>query len=66
MLFERRLPDLDGINILEQIRQFDPSIKAVMITSSDLSDEDRKRLQVLNLLLYKQKPLFLEQLEGYK
>ncbi len=57
MLLDRRLPDGDGIDLLEDIRKFNPELKVIMASAYDLDDADKKRIKALNVLEYLHKPI---------
>lgn len=60
MLLDRRLPDGDGIDLLEEIRKFNAELKVIMVSAYDLDDADRKRIKGLNVLEYLHKPITIE------
>lgn len=60
MLLDRRLPDGDGIDLLEEIRKFNADLKVIMASAYDLDDADRKRIKDLNVLEYLHKPITID------
>ena len=57
MLLDRRLPDGDGIDLLEDIRKFNTELRVIMASAYDLDDADKKRIKALNVLEYLHKPI---------
>jgi len=64
MLLDRRLPDGDGIDLLEDIRKFNTGLKVIMASAYDLDASDQKRIKALNVLEYLQKPITVDILLG--
>lgn len=60
MLLDRRLPDGDGIDLLEDIRKFNIELKVIMASAYDLDDADKKRIKDLNVLEYLHKPITVD------
>jgi len=63
MLLDWRLPDGDGIDLLQSIREFNPTVKVIMISAYDMSNEDMKRIQSLSVLKYMRKPILVDDLK---
>lgn len=63
ILLDRRLPDGDGIDLLEEIRKFNTTIKVIMISAYDLDAKGQKRISSLDVLEYLRKPITISNIE---
>ena len=64
ILLDIKMPDMDGIATLEEIRKIDNAVKVIMVTGRDPQEEGSfKRCQELGAIDYIHKPLKLEELE---
>jgi len=64
MLLDRRLPDGDGIDLLQGIRKFNPTVKVIMISAYDMSEKDMQRIQSLGVLKFLRKPITIGNLNA--
>lgn len=57
LLLDKRIPDMDGLDILRAIRQFNNTLKVIMVTGADLDDEIKATMAELHVLGYLHKPI---------
>ena len=63
MLLDISLNDLNGIEVLEELRQYDKETKVVIITGQMYADEEIQRISNFGISGYRHKPLVLEEVE---
>ncbi|MCK5581456.1 MAG: response regulator [Candidatus Omnitrophica bacterium] len=65
IILDRSIPDMDGIDVLRALRQFDQETKVIILTGYSLdSEEDRQIFYDLGISKYIEKPVVLEELEN--
>lgn len=57
------MPDIDGLEVLKEIKGLDPKSKVIMITMAS-NDENRKKAEELGADDFIRKPIDEEYLEG--
>ncbi|MFC1594293.1 response regulator [Candidatus Omnitrophota bacterium] len=62
ILLDIRMEDMNGLDVLEEIKKIDSSIKVIMVTGVD-EEESMQRAKKLGALNYVHKPLVLDELE---
>ncbi len=62
VLLDLSLKDITGIEVLEEIRKFNPTLKIIMVTGSILMTEDRQRVSALGVHRFITKPSTAEEL----
>lgn len=62
-LLDIKMPDMGGLEVLKEIKVFDPKSKVIMITIAS-NDENRKKAQELGADDFIRKPIDEEYLEG--
>jgi len=62
ILLDIRMEEMNGLDVLAKIREFDPSVKVIMVTGVE-EKEALEKAQSLGALAYIHKPLILEELE---
>ena len=62
ILLDIKMPEMDGIETLKEIRKFDLAKKVIMISAVD-DEEKVEEAKGLGVVEYITKPLLLEQLE---
>lgn len=62
MLLDRRLPDGDGLDLLEKIRQFNSDVKVLVISAYDMTPTDHKRMKDLKVIQFIRKPIMVDDL----
>ncbi len=63
LVVDFRLPGLNGLDLIEQVRDLDPDAKTILITAFGSPEIERKAYQ-LAARRYLQKPLRIEELIG--
>ena len=64
VLLDIRMSGISGIQALEQIRMFNPTVKVIMVTGTKPEDNDAlAKCQSMGVLEYIHKPLRLDELE---
>jgi len=63
-LIDKRMPEMDGIQTLEAIRQFNQSLKVIFISADDLDAETESRIKSLNVAGYLCKPIIIGDLDA--
>ena len=63
VLLDIKMPDMDGFEVLEELRKIDPAVKAIMITGVD-DRTSQERAKKLGAVDYVVKPLDLEDLHA--
>jgi DNA-binding response OmpR family regulator len=63
MIIDLKMPGMDGIQVLQQIRQTHPSIRVIVLTGHG-SEQDRKTCMKLGAHAYFQKPVDIDQLNA--
>ncbi len=63
MIIDLKMPGMDGIQVLQQIRQTHPSIRVIVLTGHG-SEQDRKTCMKLGACAYFQKPVDIDQLNA--
>lgn len=64
MLLDRRLPDGDGLDLLEKIRQFNSGVKVLVISAYDMTPADLKRMDDLKVTQFIRKPIMVDDLSA--
>lgn len=62
ILLDVRMEEMNGLDVLQKIREFDSSVKVVMVTGVE-EKEALDKAKSLGALAYIHKPLILEELE---
>jgi two-component system response regulator AtoC len=62
VLLDIRMDEMNGLDVLEKIREFDGMVKVIMVTGIE-EKESMDRARALGALAYIHKPLVLEELE---
>lgn len=57
MLLDKRMPEMDGIEILKAIRRFNAEIKVIMVSADELDPQTEKEIEPLNIFAYLHKPV---------
>jgi DNA-binding response OmpR family regulator len=57
LLLDKRIPDMDGLDILRAIRQFNKTLKVIMVTGADLDAETKAAITELGVSEYLHKPV---------
>ncbi len=57
MLLDKRIPDMDGLEILRTIRLFNKTLKVIMVTGAELDPETKSAMTELNVSDYLEKPV---------
>ncbi|PIQ88707.1 MAG: hypothetical protein COV72_07200 [Candidatus Omnitrophica bacterium CG11_big_fil_rev_8_21_14_0_20_42_13] len=63
MLLDLNLIGMTGLELLKLVREFNKTIKTIMITGSDISFKDDPRVQQLNITDFIQKPVTVSKLK---
>jgi len=63
MLLDKRMPEMDGIQTLEVIRQFNQDLKVIMISADELDHETESKIKGLNVAGYLHKPVIITDLD---
>lgn len=64
MLIDKRMPDMDGIQTLEAIRQFNQELKVIFISGDNLDSETEAKIKSLNVAEYACKPITTDNLDA--
>ena len=64
MLLDKRIPDMDGLEILRAIRQFNKTLKIIMVTGADLDPETKSAITELCVSDYLYKPIAMSELNN--
>jgi len=56
MFLDKHMPEMDGIEALRLIRQFNKSIKVIMISADELDEKTERSIKELNVYVYLRKP----------
>lgn len=64
VLLDKIMPDMDGIQTLEAIRQFNQDIKVIFVSADELDSETKARIKGLNVAGYLHKPLNIVDLDA--
>jgi len=62
-ILDIKMPDMDGLEVLKEIKKIDPKAKVIMITIV-ANDENKQKAKELGADDFIQKPLDIEYLEG--
>lgn len=57
LLLDKRIPDMDGLDILRAIRHFNKTLKVIMVTGADLDAETKAAITELGVSEYINKPV---------
>lgn len=63
MFLDKRMPEVTGIELLRDIRQFNQELKVIMISADTLDTEIEQEMKRLNILGYLEKPVALSLLD---
>lgn len=63
MLLDVNLPKMNGIELLRLVRQFNPAIKVILVSGSEMDSVDDSQLKGLDVLKVMRKPVSFEELE---
>lgn len=63
MIIDLKMPDMDGIQVLQQVKQTHPFIQVIVLTGHG-SEQDRKTCMDLGAYAYFQKPVDIDQLNA--
>ncbi|MCA1794849.1 MAG: response regulator [Desulfobacteraceae bacterium] len=61
LIVDLKMPEMDGIDVLKQVKQTHPSIQVIVLTGHG-SEQDKKTCMDLGALAYFQKPVDIDQL----
>lgn len=64
VLLDKRMPEMDGIQALEAIRQFNQDLKVIIISADELDPETKSRIKGLNVAGYLHKPIIVDDLDA--
>jgi len=64
MLLDMNLPKMNGIELLKLVRQFNPAIKVILVSGSEMDSVDDSQLKGLDVLKVVRKPVSFEELEA--
>jgi DNA-binding response OmpR family regulator len=64
VLLDKRMPEMDGIETLEEIRKFNQDLKVIFISADELDTETESRISGLNVIGYLHKPLNIADLDA--
>lgn len=64
MLLDKRMPEMDGIQTLEAIRQFNQELKVIIVSADDLDSETEARIKDLKVAGYLHKPLIIGEFDA--
>lgn len=63
MLLDMNLPKMSGIELLKLVRQFNPTIKVILVSGSEMGPADDSQIKELDVLEVMRKPVSFEALE---
>jgi DNA-binding response OmpR family regulator len=63
MIIDLKMPGMDGIQVLQQVKQTHPLIRIIVLTGHG-SDQDRKTCMDLGASAYFQKPIDIDELNA--
>lgn len=63
MLLDMNLPKMNGIELLKLVRQFNPTIKVILISGSEMDPANDSQIKELDVLDVVRKPVSFEALE---
>ena len=63
MLLDINLPKMNGIELLKLVRQFNPTIRVVLVSGSEIDSSNGSQIKELDVLEVVQKPISFEDLE---
>ena len=63
MLLDINLPDMNGIDLLRAVRQFNSTLKVIMVSGYNLDINTAGQLKDLNIFKFMCKPIMLPELE---
>jgi len=64
ILLDINLPKMSGIELLKLVRQFNKTIKVIMVSGYDMDFKNDARLQELDIFEFMHKPVGLAELEA--
>lgn len=64
MLLDKRMPDISGIDLLRDIRQFNQEIKVIMVSADAPDPTTQLEIKDLCICGYLQKPVIVSELEA--
>jgi YesN/AraC family two-component response regulator len=63
MIIDLKMPGIDGMDILRQVKATRPEIEVIVLTGHG-SEDDRKRCMQLGAFAYMQKPVDIDELSA--
>ncbi len=64
LILDRSIPDLNGMDVLKEVRTFNTKVKVIILTGHSLvSEEEREKFFRLDISAYMEKPVVLADLE---
>ncbi|MFH1440949.1 MAG: response regulator [Candidatus Omnitrophota bacterium] len=64
MLLDKRMPEMDGIEALGNIRGFNQDIKVIIISGDELDSDTQSQIKELNVSAYMLKPVDIADLDN--
>lgn len=62
MVLDKRIRDVNGIDLLKDVRRFNQKIKVIMVSADALNAQVESEIQALNVLAYLNKPVVITEL----
>jgi CheY-like chemotaxis protein len=63
MLLDMNLPKMNGIELLKLVRQFNPTVKVILVSGSEMDPANDSQIKGLDVLEVVRKPVSFEALE---
>lgn len=62
LILDMHLPGMNGLELLRQVRQFNATVKVIMVSGSNIDFKSDTRFKNLNILEFVQKPMGFNEL----